>query len=182
MKFRIIVNGQPADVTAKSKHALHSVIPPALDQTGNSGQPPENWELRDVTGTLLDTTKAISAFGFGEGARLYLNLKAGIGGSEQACAGHVCLDADDGTGHQVITLGCARADAHRMHYDEDRGLWWAGVDEMDGDPAAAVPEQAAAPAPSLTIKVDGTLTEEAAAQIREQVRVQRGRRSDLVRG
>lgn len=130
MKFRIIVNGQPADVTAKSKHALHSVIPSALDQTGNSGQPPENWELRDVTGTLLDTTKAISEFGFGEGARLYLNLKAGIGGSEQACAGHVCLDAGDGTGHQVITLGCARADAHRMHYDEDRGLWWADVDEL----------------------------------------------------
>ena len=76
----IVVNGQTVSVTANQKHALHSVIPPALYQTGNSAQPPENWELRTDNGTLLDTNARISAFGFGEGARLYLNLKAGIGG------------------------------------------------------------------------------------------------------
>lgn len=80
MKLNITVNGQPADVTANVRHALHSVIPPALDATGNNGQPPENWELRDSTGLRLDTNQRISAFGFGEGARLHLNLKAGIGG------------------------------------------------------------------------------------------------------
>lgn len=80
MHIEVIVNGQPANVSVNVKHALHSVIPPALDQTGNSAQPPENWELRDVQGTLLDTTKRISAYQFGEGTRLYLNLRAGIGG------------------------------------------------------------------------------------------------------
>lgn len=80
MKINVMVNGQNTSVTANVKYALHSVIPPALDATGNSGQPPENWELRNAAGTLLDTTVRISAFPFGEGVTLYLNLRAGIGG------------------------------------------------------------------------------------------------------
>lgn len=80
VKLAIMVNGQPVEVQAVQRNALHSVLPPALEQTGNLGLPPENWELRDPAGTLLDTTKAVSAFGFGEGARLYLNLRPGVGG------------------------------------------------------------------------------------------------------
>jgi hypothetical protein len=80
VKISIIVNGQHTEVTASQRHALSSLIPGALDQTGNTGRAPENWELRDPAGTLLDTTKRISAFGFGEGARLYLNPRAGVGG------------------------------------------------------------------------------------------------------
>lgn len=80
MKLTIIVNGQHTEVQAKRKHALHSVMPPALEQAGYEGSPPDNWELRNVQGTLLDTTKRIADFEFGDGARLYLNMLPGVGG------------------------------------------------------------------------------------------------------
>lgn len=80
MKLTIITNGQHTEVQANQKLALHSVMPPALEQAGYEGSPPDNWELRSVEGTLLDTSKKIAAFQFGEGARLYLNLRAGVGG------------------------------------------------------------------------------------------------------
>jgi hypothetical protein len=51
-----------------------------LEQTGNTGQPPDNWELRDAQGTLLDTSHKIASFHFPSGVRLFLNLKAGVGG------------------------------------------------------------------------------------------------------
>jgi hypothetical protein len=76
----IIVNGQPTVVEANVNAPLHTVIPRALEATGNSGQPPENWELRDAAGTLLDTSKKISSFNFPPDVRLFLSLKAGVGG------------------------------------------------------------------------------------------------------
>jgi hypothetical protein len=80
--IEVIVNGQPTVVEANVNAPLKTVIPKALDQTGNAaGQPPENWELRDVNGQLLDVAQKIETFGFAPGVRLFLNLKAGVGGS-----------------------------------------------------------------------------------------------------
>ena len=80
IELTIVVNGQPTEVSANPEAPLHTVIPKALEQTGNVGQPPENWELRDVAGTLLDLAREISSYHFTEETRLFLNLKAGIGG------------------------------------------------------------------------------------------------------
>lgn len=79
-ELTIVVNGQPTVVSVNPEAPLHTVIPKALEQTGNVGQPPENWELRDVSGTLLDLTREISSYSFTNQTRLFLNLKAGIGG------------------------------------------------------------------------------------------------------
>ncbi len=81
-KFNItvVVNGQPTIVEANVNAPLHTIIPKALEQTNNPGQPPENWELRDATGNLLDLAKKIEEFGFPANVTLFLNLKAGIGG------------------------------------------------------------------------------------------------------
>ncbi len=76
----VVVNGQPTEVDANRNAPLRTVIPRALSQTGNVGQPPENWELRDQGGSLLDVEAKVGTFGFADGTRLYLNLKAGIGG------------------------------------------------------------------------------------------------------
>ena len=76
----VVVNGEPTEVAANPKAPLKTVIPKALEQTGNTGQPPENWELRDGNGTLLDTSKKTETFGFSKEVRLFLNLKAGVGG------------------------------------------------------------------------------------------------------
>ena len=77
----IVVNGQPTVVKTNPNSPLKTVIPKALEATGNTGQPPENWELRDVNGTLLDISKKVESFGFPANVQLFLNLKAGVGGA-----------------------------------------------------------------------------------------------------
>jgi hypothetical protein len=79
--IEVVVNGQPTTVEANQNAPLQTVIPKALTATGNTGQGPENWELRNDAGTLLDASQKISSFGFAAGVRLFLNLKAGVGGS-----------------------------------------------------------------------------------------------------
>jgi Protein of Unknown function (DUF2604) len=76
----IVVNGTPTKVEADVQAPLGSVIPKALDQTGNEGQPPENWELKDAKGVALDVKKKIEEFHFPCDVTLFLSLKAGIGG------------------------------------------------------------------------------------------------------
>lgn len=80
VRITVVVNGEPTDVDANRNAPLRTVVPQALNQTGNVGQPPENWELRDQSGTLLDVEAKVGTFGFVDGTRLYLNLKAGVGG------------------------------------------------------------------------------------------------------
>ena len=76
----VVVNGQPTIVEANPEAPLRTIIPVALEQTGNTGQPPENWELRDAAGVELDVAKKIEDFQFPADVRLFLNLKAGVGG------------------------------------------------------------------------------------------------------
>ncbi len=85
----VVVNGQPTVVDAFGDALLGTIVPDALRQTENSGQPPENWELRDADGTLLDLNKKIEDYGFPPKARLFLNLKAGVGGHAQATEQYV---------------------------------------------------------------------------------------------
>ena len=80
-EITVVVTGQPTVVFAIEDQPLGNIIPEALRQTGNSGQPPENWELRDADGNLLDPDKKFGNYAFPEKARLFLNLKAGVGGS-----------------------------------------------------------------------------------------------------
>ena len=80
ISITVVVNGQPTVVDVLQAAPLGTIIPDALRQTENSGQPPENWELRDADGTLLDLEKRIEDYGFSEKIRLFLNLKAGVGG------------------------------------------------------------------------------------------------------
>jgi hypothetical protein len=76
----IVVNGTPTEVEANDHAPLKTIIPKALHQTGNSGQPPEQWELKDAQGNLLDVEKKIGDYHFPEEMKLFLSLKAGVGG------------------------------------------------------------------------------------------------------
>lgn len=80
LELVVVVNGQPVMVEANRNSPLVTVIPVALEKSGNTGQPPENWELRDSAGVELDTTRKIEDYHFPPDVRLFLNLKAGIGG------------------------------------------------------------------------------------------------------
>jgi hypothetical protein len=76
----VIVNGQSTEVAANINAPLQAVIVHALNQTGNQGQPPDQWELRDGAGQILDPKKKVADYGFQAGTRLFLNLNAGVGG------------------------------------------------------------------------------------------------------
>jgi hypothetical protein len=80
INLAIIVNGRPTVVEANSNAPLHSLIGRALEQTGNQGQPVENWEYKDAQGNLLPGDKKIEEFRFPDNATLYLDLKRGVGG------------------------------------------------------------------------------------------------------
>lgn len=78
--LEIIVNGTPTRVEGNLNAPLKSLIGRALEQTGNTGQPVDNWEFRDAPGNVLDSDKKIGELGLTDGARIFLNLKAGVGG------------------------------------------------------------------------------------------------------
>jgi hypothetical protein len=76
----IVVNGQPAVVKAHEGTHLSKVVEKALEETGNVGQPPENWELRDAAGVELDQKRTVKHYKLENGTKLFLNLRAGVGG------------------------------------------------------------------------------------------------------
>lgn len=76
----VVVNGSPTEVEGNANAPLKTVVVKALEQTGNVGQPPDNWELRDSAGNELDQDRKIGSFGFAAGVQLFLNLRAGVGG------------------------------------------------------------------------------------------------------
>jgi Protein of Unknown function (DUF2604) len=80
IELTVVVNGQAFVVEGNLNAPLHTIVPKALELSGNTGQPLENWELRDAQGTLLDASKKIGSFGFTPETQLFLNLKAGVGG------------------------------------------------------------------------------------------------------
>jgi hypothetical protein len=78
--LNVVVNGQPTLVKANTEAPLSTVVEHALQQSGNSGQPISNWELRDSGGQILDLTRKVESYNLQSGATLFLNLKAGVGG------------------------------------------------------------------------------------------------------
>lgn len=76
----VVVNGRSVTVEGNINAPLKTIIPQALHESDNPGQPPENWELKDQDGNPLDPNKKIEDFDFISGTTLFLSLKVGIGG------------------------------------------------------------------------------------------------------
>ena len=76
----VVINGQPFTVEANLHEPLRTVVEKALEESKNTGQPAENWELRNEAGALLDLAKKVGDYHFAPGAKLFLSLKAGVGG------------------------------------------------------------------------------------------------------
>ena len=81
IEFTIVVNGQPVPVKVGQDAQIGEAVAMALKDSGNSGQPIENWELRDASGQVIDIGNKIADSGIKEGAKLFLSLKAGVGGT-----------------------------------------------------------------------------------------------------
>jgi len=76
---KIVVNSTPTDVRVNIHTPLKVAVEKALEQTGNTGRPLEDWELtwRDK---VLDLKKTADDYGIPDGAELFLSLRAGKGG------------------------------------------------------------------------------------------------------
>jgi hypothetical protein len=75
-----IVNGEDVIVHAELAEPLAAARNKALAETRNTGRPPDEWEVRDETGVLLDPSLPMTDFQFRPGVRLFLSLRVGAGG------------------------------------------------------------------------------------------------------
>jgi hypothetical protein len=80
VRITMVVNGQPVVIEAEEKEKLAEVRRRALHETQNVAQPPENWEIKDEAGTVLDPEKHVGEYHFGKEVTLFLSLKAGAAG------------------------------------------------------------------------------------------------------
>jgi len=81
VEITMVVNGQPIVLQAAEGETLASVRHRALTDTQNLAQPPENWEIKNEAGAVLDPEKHVGEYHFGPKVTLFLSLKAGAAGA-----------------------------------------------------------------------------------------------------
>jgi len=75
-----IINGENFSVETNINAPLTAAVQRALSESGNSGRPLNEWEVRNSAGALLDVTRTVKELGLTNGARLFLSLRVGAGG------------------------------------------------------------------------------------------------------
>jgi uncharacterized protein DUF2604 len=75
-----VINGANFPLEVNKNESLEAAVARALGESGNSGRPPSEWQVRDSNGVLLETHRHIKDFGFTNGTRLFLSLAVGAGG------------------------------------------------------------------------------------------------------
>ena len=78
-----IINGQDYLSRVDPRLPLLIAVQQVLKESGNTGRPPEEWEVRDSAGVLLETSLTPEHLNLTDGARLFLSLKVGAGGVGQ---------------------------------------------------------------------------------------------------
>jgi len=77
----VVVSGQSERIRVNTHQTLEHLAREALQRSGNEGQAPSEWELRDAGGGLLDQSARIDSTSIVAGTTLFLNPKAGAGGA-----------------------------------------------------------------------------------------------------
>lgn len=80
IEIEVVVNGEKVVVDVNPNAALSALIAEALRKTHNNGQPVENWDLKNAAGELIDRNTKYKDLP--PGTRLFLNVRAGVGGCE----------------------------------------------------------------------------------------------------
>ena len=78
-----VINGVTVSIETNTHPPLREAITRALSESGNTGRPSAEWQVRDANGVLLDPDRRISDFGFSSGTRLFLSLAVGAGGTRR---------------------------------------------------------------------------------------------------
>ena len=79
--LNFIINGETFPVETNIEAPLSSAVEKALSKSHNTGRPISEWEVRDASGALLDISQQVKDLGLKDGARLFLSLRVGAGGS-----------------------------------------------------------------------------------------------------
>jgi hypothetical protein len=87
IKITFVINGQPTTVHANVHAPLRSAVAKALEESGNTGREPSEWELRDSNGTLIEQGQSPLDLGYNEEVTLFLSLRVGAGGCDASLAG-----------------------------------------------------------------------------------------------
>ena len=75
-----IINGIEYPVHVNIEAPLAVAVERALVESRNTGRPPDEWEVRNVAGVLLEKDRTIEDLGLTNGTRLFLSLRVGAGG------------------------------------------------------------------------------------------------------
>lgn len=75
-----VVSGQNVELDVNVETPFQAAIARALETSRNTGRPPQDWELRDERGTLIDPATKIGDYRLANGTRLFLTLRVGAGG------------------------------------------------------------------------------------------------------
>lgn len=75
-----IVNGVDHRVSANVEAPLVVAVQHALADSGNTGRPAQDWEVRNSAGVLLEQNRTLEDLHLEDGARLFLSLHVGAGG------------------------------------------------------------------------------------------------------
>jgi hypothetical protein len=75
-----IINGVDVAVEANLHAPLATARNHALEQSGNTGRPVDDWVIRDEKGVTLPPEQKVERFNFANGLRLFLMPAVGAGG------------------------------------------------------------------------------------------------------
>jgi uncharacterized protein DUF2604 len=81
IKLVFIINGMDYSILSAVEAPLNMAVERALVESRNTGRPSGEWEVRNSGGVLLETARTIEDLGLKNGARLFLSLRVGAGGS-----------------------------------------------------------------------------------------------------
>lgn len=77
----VVVNGVEAIVSANLNAPLRTIAQHALSETGNTGRPLSDWELKDQAGNPLPLDRKVGELGLPPNAVLFLTLTVGVNGA-----------------------------------------------------------------------------------------------------
>lgn len=84
IKIIFIINGQDYPIESNVNAPLTAAVVRALAESDNQGRQPDEWEVRDASGVLLEKNRTPKDLGLVEGVRLFLGLSVGAGGIDQS--------------------------------------------------------------------------------------------------
>ncbi len=80
IKLTVVISSRDHEVTVNPHQTVEQLVREALRDSGNEGQPVDNWELKKSDGSVVPNGARIQDTGITDGSKLYLSPKAGTGG------------------------------------------------------------------------------------------------------